>query len=60
MAVFSDNRHVAEMLAKAERPKHELQVHSMFGFKLCDGRRVEWKPPVYNTIHHILTNPIYA
>ena len=25
-----------------------------------DGRRVEWKLPVYNTIHHILTNPIYA
>ena len=21
---------------------------------------VEWKLPVYNTIHHILTNPIYA
>jgi len=21
---------------------------------------MEWKPPVYNTIHHILTNPIYA
>ena len=26
----------------------------------ADGRRVEWKLPVYNTIHHILTNPIYA
>jgi len=25
-----------------------------------DGRHVEWKPPVYNTIHHMLTNPIYA
>jgi DNA invertase Pin-like site-specific DNA recombinase len=25
-----------------------------------DGRHVEWKLPVYNTIHHILTNPIYA
>jgi excisionase family DNA binding protein len=25
-----------------------------------DGRRVEWKLPVYNTIHHMLTNPIYA
>ena len=23
-------------------------------------RRVEWKSPVYNTIHHILTNPIYG
>lgn len=25
-----------------------------------DGRQVEWKLPVYNTIRHILTNPIYA
>ena len=25
-----------------------------------EGRRLEWKAPVYNTIHHILTNPIYA
>src|SRR5580693_269228 len=25
-----------------------------------EGRRVQWKAPVYNTIHHILTNPIYA
>ena len=26
----------------------------------ADGRRIEWKLPVYNTIHHMLTNPIYA
>jgi len=25
-----------------------------------EDRRLEWKAPVYNTIHHILTNPIYA
>ena len=25
-----------------------------------DGRRVVWKLPVYNTLHHMLTNPIYA
>ena len=25
-----------------------------------DDRRLEWKAPVYNTIHHILTNPVYA
>ena len=25
-----------------------------------EGRRLEWKAPVYNTIHHILCNPIYA
>jgi len=26
----------------------------------AEGRRIEWKLPVYNTIHHILSNPIYA
>lgn len=26
----------------------------------AEGRRIEWKLPVYNTILHILTNPIYA
>ena len=25
-----------------------------------EGRRIEWKLPVYNTVLHILTNPIYA
>jgi excisionase family DNA binding protein len=25
-----------------------------------EGRVIAWKPPVYNTILHILTNPIYA
>jgi excisionase family DNA binding protein len=26
----------------------------------AEGRQIEWKLPVYNTIHHILTNPVYA
>lgn len=25
-----------------------------------EGRGITWKLPVYNTLHHILTNPIYA
>lgn len=25
-----------------------------------EGRRIVWKLPVYNTIYHLLTNPIYA
>jgi excisionase family DNA binding protein len=25
-----------------------------------DGRRIVWKLPVYNTVHHLLTNPIYG
>ena len=26
----------------------------------AEGRAIAWKPPVYNTLHHILTNPVYA
>jgi hypothetical protein len=26
----------------------------------AEGRRVTWKLPVYNTLHHMLTNPVYA
>jgi DNA invertase Pin-like site-specific DNA recombinase len=26
----------------------------------AEGRKVVWKLPVYNTLHHMLTNPIYA
>jgi excisionase family DNA binding protein len=25
-----------------------------------EGRRIAWKLPVYNTVHHLLTNPIYG
>ena len=26
----------------------------------AEGRHITWKLPVYNTLHHMLTNPIYA
>lgn len=26
----------------------------------AEGRQITWKLPVYNTLHHMLTNPIYA
>jgi DNA invertase Pin-like site-specific DNA recombinase len=26
----------------------------------AQGRRITWKLPVYNTLHHMLTNPVYA
>lgn len=29
-------------------------------YSVEDGRRIIWKLPVYNTVHHILTNPIYG
>ena len=25
-----------------------------------EGQAIVWKPPVYNTVHHMLTNPVYA
>jgi hypothetical protein len=24
-----------------------------------EGRKIVWKLPVYNTLHHLLTNPIW-
>ena len=29
-------------------------------YTIADGRNIVWKLPVYNTVHHILKNPIYA
>src|SRR5690348_6504011 len=26
----------------------------------CQGRTVQWRPPRYNTVHRLLTNPVYA
>ena len=26
----------------------------------AEGHAIAWKPPVYNTVHHMLTNPVYA
>ena len=64
---------VREALALVFRKFAELQsvrqVHLWFRQErivlpaVCygaEGRRLEWKPPVYNTILHTLTNPIYA
>jgi excisionase family DNA binding protein len=29
-------------------------------YNVEQGRSIVWKPPVYNTVHHILTNPVYG
>ncbi len=29
-------------------------------YSIEEGRRIIWKLPVYNTVHHIVTNPIYG
>jgi excisionase family DNA binding protein len=40
--------------------RHERIVLPAVRYTAAEGRSVVWKLPVYNTIHHILTNPIYA
>ena len=67
------DRRVAEALtlvfAKFTEMQSVRQVHLWFRHERiplpavtygAEGRRIEWKLPVYNTILHILTNPIYA
>jgi excisionase family DNA binding protein len=40
--------------------RHERIVLPAVNYRADRGRRIDWKLPVYNTVHHILTNPIYA
>jgi excisionase family DNA binding protein len=67
------DRRIAEALtlvfAKFTEMQSVRQVHLWFRHESialpavaygAEGRVIEWKLPVYNTILHILTNPIYA
>jgi excisionase family DNA binding protein len=40
--------------------RQELIMLPAVDYRTDQDRRIVWKPPVYNTVHHILTNPIYA
>jgi len=61
---------VALVFAKFAEFQSIRQVHLWFrregialpavNYTVEDGRSIVWKLPVYNTIHHILTNPVYA
>jgi DNA invertase Pin-like site-specific DNA recombinase len=60
---------IALAFAKFAEMQSVRQVHLWFRHETIrlpavsygsEGRRIEWKLPVYNTILHILTNPIYA
>ncbi len=60
---------VALIFAKFIEMQSVRQVHLWFRHERvslpavahgAEGRLIEWKLPVYNTILHILTNPIYA
>jgi excisionase family DNA binding protein len=67
------DKRVREALALAFRKFAEFGSVRQVVLWLCDegvkmptvvygaaGRMVEWRPPRYNTIHRLLTNPIYA
>ena len=61
---------VALVFAKFAELQSIRQVHLWFRqerialpavrYTADDGRSIVWNLPVYNTIHHMLTNPIYA
>jgi hypothetical protein len=60
---------LALVFAKFAEMQSVRQVHLWFRHERvplpavtygAEGRLIEWKLPVYNTILHILTNPIYA
>jgi excisionase family DNA binding protein len=40
--------------------RQERIVLPAVNYHADQGRQIDWKLPVYNTVHHILTNPIYA
>ncbi|MER9294719.1 recombinase family protein, partial [Mesorhizobium sp. M0510] len=40
--------------------RHEGIILPAVNYTRAAGRTIVWKLPVYNTVHHILTNPIYA
>ena len=40
--------------------RHERIALPAVNYTVADGRSIVWKLPVYNTVHHILTNPIYG
>src|SRR5271166_5920902 len=61
---------VALVFSKFAEFQSIRQVHLWFrqerialpavNYTIADGRSIVWKLPVYNTVHHILTNPIYG
>jgi DNA invertase Pin-like site-specific DNA recombinase len=60
---------IALVFAKFEEMRSVRQVHLWFRHERvvlpavsygAEGRHIQWKLPVYNTVLHILKNPIYA
>src|SRR6266404_4030190 len=42
------------------KERHDRIALPAVRYTAAEGRSIVWKLPVYNTVHHILTNPIYA
>ena len=40
--------------------RQERIVLPAVNYRADQGRQIDWRLPIYNTVHHILTNPIYA
>jgi len=54
---FSEFQSIRQVHLWMRRERIELPAVE---YTAVDGRRIAWKLPVYNTVHHILTNPIYG
>ena len=54
---FSEFQSIRQVHLWLRRERIELPAVE---YTTADGRRIVWKLPVYNTVHHILTNPIYG
>ena len=55
---FSELRSIRQVFLWFRHEGIELPFRSLHTG--APGWQVDWKPPVYNTVHQILTNPIYA
>ncbi|MGO9849729.1 MAG: recombinase family protein, partial [Methylocella sp.] len=54
---FSEFQSIRQVHLWMRRERIELPAVE---YTAVDGRRIAWKLPVYNTVHHILTNPLYG
>lgn len=53
---FAELQTIRQVLVWLRQEKVELPVAA----PRASERRIEWRAPVYSTLHHMLTNPVYA
>lgn len=54
---FADVQSIRQVHLWLRQEKIDLPA---VNYTVEQGRSIVWKPPVYNTVHHILTNPVYG